>query len=192
NTGGILKILFIILALLIFIYRSASYLLSFEDVVAFISNLFNIDYESLTYRIPYDHLYIQIQRIFYFISLISAAIGTVVFSRGRSFIDALGIFVAFIIPRKRKLSGTVYDINKSQPIAFTSIRIIRKQASKETVVASAITDLDGKYKIYLDEITESLYIQARASGYAIYEKELTGLYKNTVIQDIPLKNETNI
>jgi 5-hydroxyisourate hydrolase-like protein (transthyretin family) len=130
-------------------------------------------------------------QVFLGTSTLAAIIGTLVLSKKRNLYEAVGMFVAFIIPRKRKNWGIVFNKNSRKPIAFANVRITQNSGENgQEFVTETITDLDGRYRILLDQIKPDYNLTARASGFLPFAMDLTrpiiGTSNIEVIEDIPM------
>ncbi len=139
-----------------------------------------------------NDIYADSYEPFFVLSGIAALLGTLILSRGRNIWEIMGLFLAFAIPRQRKYWGVVYDQHKNMPITFASISVVRTNTElhKESIVATAVTDLDGRYRIHLEDKTEDYVLRVKADGYHPYEKVIDYKYQlliqNIIIEDIPL------
>jgi 5-hydroxyisourate hydrolase-like protein (transthyretin family) len=130
-------------------------------------------------------------QVFLGTSTLAAIIGTLVLSKKRSLYEAVGMFVAFIIPRKRKNWGIVFNKNNRKPIAFANVRITQESGTDgQEFITETITDLDGRYRILLDEVKPDYDLTAKASGFLPFAMDLTrpliGVSSIEVIEDIPM------
>lgn len=136
-----------------------------------------------SYRIIYP--------IFLIINILSTGIGSLIVARGRTLEEALMILIVAMIPRRRKLSGRVFDLKTGESIAFASVDIIEKNKEGKFIpVARALTDLDGRYRFNIEDKSKFLFVKVNFEPYEEYIKPLTNVYKNNVIQDIPLERKS--
>jgi hypothetical protein len=113
-------------------------------------------------------------------------VGFLIVSKGRTLEEGLGVVLAYAIPRRRKLSGRVFDSNTGMAIPFSYVRIIDK--NDEKVIANVITDMEGRYRVNISNKKSSYVVRVQVNGYQTYERSLTNVYKNNVIQDIPMES----
>src|SRR5690606_2240163 len=83
------------------------------------------------------------------LSVTSIIFGFFVLGKGRAWFEKLLLLQAFAIPRERINWGKVYDGFTDKPLAFATLRIIQKKDAKEVVVVSTVSDLDGRYRMYV-------------------------------------------
>lgn len=155
---------------------------------------FNIIYKPFTPKaLSTDEiieLYKSIMPLHVGSTLFAAIAGSLIVSKGRTIEEGLAIFIGYAIPRRRKLSGRVFDVQTEGNLPFIDVRIIDEKDN--SVVASAITDFDGRYRINLPRENDNFIVQVKVKGYEFYKKLLINVYKNNVIQDIPLENNDTV
>lgn len=135
--------------------------------------------------------YRLIYPIFLFVNIVTTGLGSLIVARGRTWEEALMILIVAMIPRRRKLSGRVFDLQTGEGIAFASIDIFEKDKEGKIIpVARALTDLDGRYRFNIEDKSKFLFVKVNFEPYEEYIKPLTNVYKNNVIQDIPLERKS--
>lgn len=131
----------------------------------------------------------QLFPLYIIFSLLTAIFGTLLVSKGRVIEEALGIFIGFAIPKRKKLTGKVFNVSTGGNIPFVKVNILDIE---DRLITSVISDLDGRYRINLENPRNKYYIFVNSEGFIPYKDLLTNVYNNNVIQDIPLKSTENI
>jgi 5-hydroxyisourate hydrolase-like protein (transthyretin family) len=122
------------------------------------------------------------------LSVTSIIFGFLVLGKGRAWIEKLLLLQAFAIPRERINWGKVYDGHTDKPIAFATLRIIQKKDGKEVVVISTVSDLDGRYRMYVQFESGEYVLQVKANGYDDYVQIFNASRSaQNVTVNIPLK-----
>lgn len=128
---------------------------------------------------------------FYFFSMVTVGIVSyLIVTKGRTIEEGFAVILAYAIPRRRKLSGRVFDSSTGSAIPFSYVRVIDEKTDK--LVASVITDMEGRYRLNIPDRKPSYIVRVQVHGYHIYERPLSNVYKNNVIQDIPLESGEGI
>ncbi len=131
-----------------------------------------------------DEIYVNSFRVFFVLSMISAVAGTFVLSHNRNPLEILGLFIGYIIPRRRKFWGVVFDSVNGKPIPLVKVCIVKVDDKESKVITEAVTDMDGRYRILIENIEEDYYIEARSSGYVNYRKSIYSKYKSLIKKEI--------
>lgn len=106
-----------------------------------------------------------------------------------------GIFLGFLTPKRKKYWGVIVDELTSKPIAFASITLSVKAIGTDnqmnsTVVAQAVSDLDGRYRLNTDRRDE-FYLEVKASGYQPFTKFIKMANplasEEDIVYDVPLR-----
>lgn len=127
-----------------------------------------------------------IQIIFIF-SVAMAIIGALILSQNRGIFETLFLVVGFAIPQPRKHWGSVYDIETNLPIPFAALRISGSSADNTPLtVTQGTTDLDGKYRIYLNDIPNKAALMVKAAGYRDKVVPITSTSHKEIILDVPM------
>jgi len=106
-----------------------------------------------------------------------------------------GIFLGFLTPKRKKYWGVIVDELTNKPIAFASITLSVKAIGTDnqmssTVVAQAVSDLDGRYRLNTDRRDE-FYLEVKASGYQPFTKFIKMANplasEEDIVYDVPLR-----
>lgn len=125
----------------------------------------------------------------------ATVVATSVLAAGSGVGQIFGIFLGFFVPKKRKYWGVIYDDFTNKPVAFASITLSYKEIgtdneTKTTVIAQAVSDLEGRYRLNTDK-RDNFYLEVKASGYVPYTKFITMANPlnsaEDIVYDIPLK-----
>lgn len=131
--------------------------------------------------------------IFYIASIVSAIIGTIVLSQGRSFSEIVFLFVGYAIPRQRKFWGLVYDSKTGKPVALASIRLQRVSADgTKEFIAETVSDLDGRYRLNINKPGAKYFIEVSSPEYKSNMVEIpsgTEDLNKEITRDIELNKE---
>lgn len=95
------------------------------------------------------------------------------------------IFLGFVIWRKRKYWGIVYDSSNFSPLAFTTIRAYRLLTSGETFVTQTVSDLNGLYGLNISD-AGNYRIEYLIQGFRTISKTVTLTRNQDVILDVPM------
>lgn len=149
----------------------------FPQTVIFVSNLVGVSpdffvdtqgtgIEAEVLNIAYETSY----NVFFIASFIAGIGGVIVLSHGRTFPEIVWLFTAFILPRQRKYWGKVYDKQTKQNLSFATVRLLEKDTGK--FVAQAISDLDGSYRIAINDRSRRYELEVSAHGYDAYRLDV--------------------
>jgi hypothetical protein len=123
-----------------------------------------------------------------FLSVTSIVFGFFVLGKGRAWFEKLLLLQAFAIPRERINWGKVYDGFTNKPIPFATLRIIQKKDGKEQVIVSTVSDLDGRYRMYVQFESGEYVLQVKANGYDDHLQSFrTSASGQNITANIPLK-----
>lgn len=137
----------------------------------------------------------EFYNVYYVTTILAALIGTLILSRMRNVYEIMGLLLAFIIPRKRKSWGSIIDkeTNKEIPLAIIRLYKVTNGKLDNEQVIETVSDLDGKYRIHVEDTSAEYNVQVHASGYADFETELNyfddPLETGNFIADIYLTRE---
>lgn len=98
--------------------------------------------------------------------------------------NKFGILFGYVIRKKKKYWGIVFDIDKSEPIAFAVIRLYKGN----NLIHESVSDLDGKYGLLL-EATGEYILETQAAGYQTQRQKIdvNRIEDNLeVVKDIPM------
>lgn len=149
----------------------------FPQTVIFVSNLVGVDpdffvdtqgtgIENPTLNFAYETSY----NVFFVASFIAGFGGVIILSHGRSFPEIMWLFTAFILPRQRKYWGKIYDKHTGKNLPFATIRLLDKETAE--FLAQAISDLDGSYRIAINDRSKKYILEISAQGYEIEKVEV--------------------
>lgn len=99
----------------------------------------------------------------------------------RNIFEILGILFLGLIPRERKLWGVVRDKTNFDPIPFAQVRLFKvdESTNSKTPVQQNVADMDGRYRILVEDKHSKYFLEAKASGFEPYYKEINSI--NTLI-----------
>jgi hypothetical protein len=99
--------------------------------------------------------------------------------------SVFGLIFGFFLPKKRYW-GIIFDTETSRSIPFAVVNLINEDTKE--IVQSAVTDLQGKYRLNVGKGNYALEI--RASGYEIFRRKLNTSYffseEHDLVVDVPL------
>lgn len=138
-----------------------------------------------------NNIFLSLYTPFLVISGFATILGTLILSPNRSLWEIVMLFVGGAIPRQRKYWGLVFDQKTNKPVAFAVIRILQKEADETyTEVGKTVTDLDGRYRMYLPIKNKNYRLEVQSEGYQPFVKEIDyrhqKLIESALIEDIPL------
>jgi 5-hydroxyisourate hydrolase-like protein (transthyretin family) len=182
--------LFIVITLLQIYFN----VVPFDEAIQNTSNLTDVDfYNNFFYQgrnIFYNDflidLFINSFDIIFISSAVVAFVGTWVLSQGRSAWEAFVLFLTLALPRIRREWGLVYNQEGGKPIEFVILRLYAVTVDEKKFLSQSITDLDGRYRIYLPEQYEKFILEIRADGYVatyqeiVQEKQVITFYANEI------------
>lgn len=125
----------------------------------------------------------------------ASVVATSVVAAGSSIGQVFGALLGIFAPKKRKYWGIVVDDLTNKPIAFASITLSIKEIGtdnqmKTTVIAQAVSDLDGRYRLNTDK-RDNFYLDVKASGYQPFTKfiSMANPLSSTedIVYDVPLR-----
>lgn len=108
----------------------------------------------------------------------------------RNVFEVLGIFIASMLPREKRYWGVVYDGSNRSPIVFAKVAIYEIVNSEKKFLIQAITDIYGRYRIYIPENHTNLLVEVNVPGYVAHtneiDKDFAKFFSSQFVQDIPL------
>lgn len=169
----------------------------YETSVAQVSELTGIPFDQVEWYHPYNRgiyflslLYHNTYGFFVELSLSSAIIGTLLLYRGRSLNESLSLFMFLIIPRQRKTWGVVFDAHDNKPVPLTILKLYKHTPDNKVIAAQAVSDFEGRYKLYFHDRSAKHSINALAKGYTEAERHLDlnqhTIESGEIKEDIPL------
>jgi hypothetical protein len=112
------------------------------------------------------------------ISIVAAILGTIILSKKRNIFEVLGMLGGFIIPNERRSWGSVRDESTRKPIPFAVVRLSEiksdsnKLQGKAENIIQTVSDLDGRYRLYLNNASLKYQISVHAAGYVDLSSDL--------------------
>lgn len=200
------KIFLLILGFLWVVQQVVS-VIDFAAVVDFATELSGVDPEIYLSSQPSDLsiepittiLDTDFFKVYTLISTVFAVVGTFVITRRRSLYAALGLFVAFIIPRERRHWGRVKDRESRQSIPFARVMLVSQRLNGETkILKETVTDVDGKYRLFISGGSKDHKLRVVANNYQQVDLPIATIARKgeliEVTDDILLdsKGETSI
>lgn len=151
--------------------------------------------------IPVDEVYLRnivdiTQAIFSF-SLLLTLLSAIFIIYKRNLVEILGVLFLGILPRERKVWGIVRDKTNYAPIPFSQIRLFKLNDSDQSKVQvqQNVADLDGRYRILFDNKEGKFFLEAKATGFKPYYKEIsfinTLVNSDLIIDDILMERLDN-
>ncbi len=164
--------------------------LGIESADAFIED-YNYQYVPESVAIFFDNYFFP---IFLTISLVLAIVGTIFLTKRRSVITAIGLLLAFIIPKENIFWGSIKDKSTRSIIPFAVIRVVRlDDKGKREYIAQSVADVDGRYSLYLPNVASDYRLEVEAPGYKPSSESIEGIVNGqeafNVVQDVILSRE---
>lgn len=127
-------------------------------------------------------------------SVVIAIIGTLALSQNRGLFETFGLMFGFFLPRQRKHWGFIFDQETNLPIAFTTVRLNQATSGNQsTLVSQTVTDLDGRYRLYLPaRSSEGFAISVKSPGYKDVIRAITKVENSEVIEDVGMSKIDNV
>lgn len=114
----------------------------------------------------------------YAISTSVILIAVFTLARGRNFVEKVILLQAYALPREREYWGKITDAFTHKPVQFATVRILKVQDGKEIFIEQTVTDLDGRYRLYIANPSGVYLIEVLSSGYATLKERI----QTTLIQ----------
>lgn len=123
-----------------------------------------------------------------------------VLSQGRSVIESIALFMAYVMPKPNSLWGKIYNKNTHNEIPFATIRIISENilTAERKFETEAVSDLFGRYRISFNaQESKRYYLTCKSENYDYYEIDLdtAGNEHVSIFSDIelsPLESELGL
>ncbi len=99
-------------------------------------------------------------------------------------INRLGILFGFVIRKRKKYWGIVFDVEKSEPIPFAVVRLYKDNQ----LVAEVVSDMDGRYGFALEQ-GGTYKLEVSAQGFVSFTKQIkmANIGDNIeYVEDIPM------
>lgn len=98
--------------------------------------------------------------------------GLFTLTKGRNLIEKYILLQAYALPRERDYWGKILDSSTHSPVPFAAIRILLITDNTEKFITESVSDLDGRYRLFLDNNSEQYTLEVRAPGYVTYRGEI--------------------
>ncbi len=196
-----LKIL-LISAILLFKLIDVIYAINYDAVAGFVEKSLGISetFYAGNYEVKYDidslndFFDLYFFPIFLVTSFVLSLIGTFVLTRKRSLFSAVGLLLAFIIPKENIFHGSIRDKSTGNIIPFAVIRAFKTgTGGKKIYIGQTVADVDARYSLYLSEVAPDYKLEVEAPGYETFIQNIegvgTGQQAFNVTQDINLGRE---
>lgn len=99
------------------------------------------------------------------------------------FFHYISIFVGFVILKRKKYWGVVYNASRMNKISFATVRVYKRIGSQKVFVTQTITDLEGRYGIPLNETGQYL-VEFIHDGYRTEIRDLTIQRDSDIVLDV--------
>lgn len=168
---------------------------AYLPTIRFLSNLFQFDprlllsEEESNFSIPVLAVFFDSPFFYLFTitALVFSVTGTLVLARKRSIYVALGLFVAFILPRERINWGVVRDRSSKRAIPFATVRLYQVIGEDTKLIREEVSDTDGRYRLHLGNLAVNHKLRVSATGYEVVELDLD--YRNSGLRFVDLNFE---
>ena len=135
----------------------------------------------------------DISNFYFMLTTITSIVAAFISLGTRDVFEVIALFFFGMLPKERKYWGVVFDEISGKPIAFIPVRIFKYEGEKPKLLASTVTDTDGRYRLQVstrDKIETRYAIEISASGYEPFMQDIAeylviGNYE--LINDVPLK-----
>jgi hypothetical protein len=194
-----LQIIILVFGILWGVLNTASIFLPYEQLIAVFSYIIPLEETEISetaYRPPeedtvLDQFFEASFFPFFVFSNLSVIGGIFILYNGRTLLEMVYLFDGFFIPRQRKYWGTIFDLESNTPVSLASINLILDQDSGKKIIASTVSDLDGRYRLRIPATKGNFYIEVKATNYVPLRKDIGETAKLLVnqgelIEDIPL------
>lgn len=143
----------------------------YDRAVTIVAGLFNVPTQDLIaaptdYSNPtLDDIQTNSYIIFFWASFLSAVFGAFILSQGRTVFEIVWLFVAFVIPPKKKYWGLVYDRKDYHPLPFATVRLFNKAGETKSFLNQTVSDLDGRYRLSVANSAADYELETQAEAY---------------------------
>jgi len=153
---------------------------------------YNITTDLLKSISPFIYLnYINFYHLLFAVAYMSVALISIILLPGRSVGEIFGLVFCFLIPNPRKADGLIFDQKADKPLPFSTIYLEKiNDDGSTTFITQSIADLDGRYKLNVENPNSKVRITVKSQGYEDFTKDITPnilTRKMDFILDIPMK-----